>query len=66
MMELAANIENGVVVNVISANWAWANESFDGEWVDATGRTVVVGSSWDGQNFTLPEGMEVYFEYATD
>lgn len=65
MRTLAANVENGVVVNVITAYYVWANESFDGEWVDATGFPVVIGSLWDGETFSIPEGVEVYFEEAT-
>jgi len=62
MMEQIAHAVDGIVVNVIGGDSTWAAEAFGGEWVDATGRGVVGGSSWDGENFVLPEGVYVYFE----
>ena len=57
MTEYAAQIDAGIVNNIIVGNYVWANENLEGQWVDCTNNGELVagiGFTWDGTNFVAP------------
>lgn len=57
MTEYAAQINAGIVSEIIVGNYIWANENLAGEWVDCTcgeQPCAGVGYTWDGTNFAPP------------
>ena len=57
MKTYAAQINTGVVSQVIVGDYVWANENLAGEWVDCTndGQLIAgIGYTYDGTNFTAP------------
>ena len=57
MKTYAAQINTGVVSQVIVGDYVWANENLAGEWVDCTndGELIAgIGYTYDGTNFTAP------------
>lgn len=57
MTEYAAQINAGIVSEIIVGTYVWANENLSGVWVDCTcgeQPCAGVGYTWDGTNFAPP------------
>ena len=57
MTEYAAQINAGIVSEIIVGSYVWANENLNGEWVDCTcgeQPCAGIGYTWDGTNFAPP------------
>jgi hypothetical protein len=57
MSQYAAQINAGIVSNIIVGNYVWANENLDGEWVDCTVNddlVIGIGYTWNGVDFVAP------------
>jgi hypothetical protein len=61
MSEYAAQIDAGIVSNIIVGNYVWANENLEGEWVDCTcgdDPCAGIGWTWNGTDFVAPPLVE--------
>ena len=57
MTQYAAQINAGIVTQIIVGDYVWANENLDGEWIDCTcGDNPCAGINWtwNGTEFVAP------------
>ena len=58
MVPMAAQVENGIVVNVLSGDVEFLTAAFGGYWVDATGTDAAPEFLWYGEKFINPYAEE--------